>query len=344
MAPHKRPSKRKKTKGSWAIGFLALAVAAGVILSWGKTQNERTQEFRVRGNWSLSQLDSALNQGLGYRPLIPFSWFAERLGYAQPKACRLLIKSGSRWWNLLQDLRASRGQTSNWVLHAGWHRAQISQSLARIIDADSSELDALFQNNSCMDPWGIDAHSWPVIFIPNTYNLSASSTAYDLLERMKRESEVWWTEERLEKAKLQGLSPQEVVTLASIVTKESNQVDEFETIAGVYINRLRIGMKLQADPTINFARGKIARVRGDALSIESPFNTYKYEGLPPGPICTANPKAIDAVLRYTEHAYLYFCAKTDGSHRHHFSQNFEEHKRYARAFNRMMNERERASN
>jgi UPF0755 protein len=98
---------------------------------------------------------------------------------------------------------------------------------------------------------------------------------------------------------------------------------------------------LQADPTVNFARGKIARVRADALSIESPYNTYLHEGLPPGPICTADPRAIDAVLNYKKHDYLFFCAKIDGSHRHHFSKTFEEHKRYARAFNRAMNEREK---
>jgi UPF0755 protein len=290
----------------------------------------------------MQQLDSAFESELGFQPIIPISFWAKNLGYPQVKACRLLIKPHSRWWNLLKDLRDNRSQTQNWVLHSGWHLAKISQSLSQYIDADSSEIAAALSDELGLEPWNVNAHTWPVLFIPNTYNLSASTHAYGLIERMKRESDVWWTTERLEKAAAQGITTDEAMVIASIVTKESNKSDEYESIAGVYLNRLRKGMKLQADPTVNFARGKIARVRADALSIESPYNTYLHEGLPPGPICTADPRAIDAVLNYKKHEFLFFCAKIDGSHRHHFSKTFEEHKRYARAFNRAMNERERS--
>ena len=341
MSPQKRkPKSRSHSRSLLVLVLLVLIVA--VIASWGSSQNERTQEFQVRGHWTLNQLDSALKSDLGYHPIIPFSFWAKNIGYPQAKACRLLIKPHSHWWNLLQELRANRGQTHNWVLHSGWHLAKISQSLSQCIDADSAKIASVLSDELGLEPWNVNSHTWPALFIPNTYNLSASTHAYGLIERMKRESDVWWTTERLEKASAQGITPVEAVIIASIVTKESNQADEYESIAGVYLNRLRRGMKLQADPTVNFARGKIARVRADDLSIESPYNTYLHEGLPPGPICTADPRVIDAVLNYKKHDFLFFCAKIDGSHRHHFSKTFEEHKRYARAFNRAMNERERS--
>lgn len=343
MSPQKRKSRARTTQRPWWLLFVSMAVIT-VALGWGSSQNGRTQEFQVRGNWSMIQLDSALKNDLGFGPLIPLSVWAKYLGYPQVKACRLLVKPHSRWWNILKDLRDNRGQTHNWVLHSGWHLAKISQSLAACIDADSAEIAQVLCDELGLEPWNVNAHTWPVLFIPNTYNLSASTNAYGLIERMKRESDVWWTSERLDKAQQQGITPIEAQIIASIVTKESNKSDEYQTIAGVYLNRLRMGMKLQADPTVNFARGRIARVRADDLQIESPYNTYLHKGLPPGPICTADPKAIDAVLNYSQHEYLYFCAKIDGSHRHHFSKNFEEHKRYARAFNRAMNQRERQGN
>jgi UPF0755 protein len=159
------------------------------------------------------------------------------------------------------------------------------------------------------------------------------------LERMRQESDKFWTKERLEKAKTQNLTKLQVVTIASIVNKESNKEKEYNNIAGVYINRFRIGMKLQADPTVNFAKGKDERVVN--VNIESPYNTYLNKGLPPGPICIPSIAAIDAVLNYTKHDYLYFCAKSDFTGYHIFEKNYEKHKKNARLFISALNREEK---
>jgi UPF0755 protein len=135
------------------------------------------------------------------------------------------------------------------------------------------------------------------------------------------------------------LTVKEVIALASIVTKESNKAEEYEKIAGVYLNRLRKGMLLQADPTVVFARGKSGRVWAADLNIQSPYNTYIHAGLPPGPICIPNLQSIEAVLNYKQHNYLYFCARADFSGYHDFATNLAEHNRNAAAFHRAMNER-----
>jgi UPF0755 protein len=181
--------------------------------------------------------------------------------------------------------------------------------------------------------------TWPALFIPNTYNLYASTETPELLKRMAKEYDKFWNPKRIQRSIIQRLTCKEVMTIASIVTKESNKSDEYEKIAGVYINRLRIGMLLQADPTVVFARGKTGRVWTADLAIQSPYNTYLHEGLPPGPICIPNLQSIEAVLNYKQHNYLYFCARADFSGYHDFATNLLDHNRNAAAFHRAMNAR-----
>jgi UPF0755 protein len=188
-------------------------------------------------------------------------------------------------------------------------------------------------------PFGFNDTTWPALFIPNTYNLYASTEAPELLKRMNKEYDKFWDSKRIQRSVIQRLTCKEVITLASIVTKESNKTDEYEKIAGVYLNRLRKGMLLQADPTVVFARGKAGRVWAADLAIQSPYNTYIHPGLPPGPICIPNLQSIEAVLNYKQHDYLYFCAKADFSGYHDFATNLADHNRNAAAFHRAMNER-----
>jgi len=166
-----------------------------------------------------------------------------------------------------------------------------------------------------------------------------------LFDRMKAEHEKFWDKSKLEKLKQQNLSLHQAVVVASLVQKESNKKSEYEEIAGVYINRFRKGMLLQADPTIVFAKGKAERVRGKAdLFIESPYNTYLHKGLPPGPICIPSIDAIEAVLNYKNHDYLYFCAKSDFSGYHIFESDYNRHKKNAAAFHRALNKEEKKRN
>ena len=167
------------------------------------------------------------------------------------------------------------------------------------------------------------------LIIPNTYEIYWNSSPNEFMKRMSKESNAFWTDSRIDNAILLGLSKEEVITIASIVEEETNNIEEKPTIASVYINRLKQGMPLGADPTIKFAVGdfRIRRVTFGHISSTagSPYNTYRNKGLPPGPICTPSIASIDAVLKAEKTDYLYFCARADFSGSHSFASTAEEH-------------------
>ena len=176
------------------------------------------------------------------------------------------------------------------------------------------------------------------MFLPNTYEVYYNVLPDELIARMLSEYKRFWNEERLAKAKALGLTPKEVSTLASIVQAESVKPDEAPIIAGLYINRLKKGIPLQADPTLVFAAGDftIKRVLNEHKAIDSPYNTYKYAGLPPGPINMPQIATIDAVLNYQKHTYIYMCAKEDFSGHHNFATTLDEHNRNARKYQKAL--------
>jgi UPF0755 protein len=198
----------------------------------------------------------------------------------------------------------------------------------------------VFKNQDIIDSLGFDQYSIVCNFIPNTYEVYWTISPKGLLLKMNKEYKRYWNDERLALAKQLGLSPNEVMTLASIVSEESNQEKEYSLIAGVYLNRVRKGMLLQADPTVKFALQdfSLKRILGKHLEVESPYNTYRKTGLPPGPICIPSVKVIDAVLHTQPHSYIYFCAKEDFSGYHNFAVTLEEHNQNARRYQRALNE------
>ena len=203
------------------------------------------------------------------------------------------------------------------------------------------ELVHLMQDQEFIQELGFNTRTFPALFIPNTYFVYWTMKPEDLLRRFKKEYDAFWTEDRLTKAKLLKLSKEEVVTLASIVQAESYLPKERPTVAGVYLNRLRKGMLLQADPTVIYAMGDftIKRVLKRYLVTDSPYNTYKYAGLPPGPINNPEINSIDAVLNFQKHDYIYFCARADFSGYHAFAKTLSEHNANARAWQAALNQR-----
>lgn len=191
-------------------------------------------------------------------------------------------------------------------------------------------------------PWhtlGLSDETWIGIFLPDVYELYWTITPERLIQRMWEAYQHFWNEERRRKAEALGLSPMEVITLASIVEYETYRHSEKPLVASVYLNRLRLGMPLQADPTVIFATGQFqaTRVTRRMLEVDSPYNTYKRRGLPPGPIGTPSVESIEAVLNYTPSDYLYFCARPDGSGYHDFSKSYPEHLTKARAYQNALN-------
>ena len=190
-------------------------------------------------------------------------------------------------------------------------------------------------------PWesyGLNSDTWLVLFIPDVYELYWTTPPATLIERMQQAYEHFWTPERRQKAQAIGLSPIEVSVLASIIEWETSRPSEKPLIASVYLNRLRLGMPLQADPTVIYATRDFLtqRVTSRHLQADSPFNTYQRRGLPPGPVGVPSPQSIDAVLNYTPSSYLYFCARPDGSGYHDFSVSYTEHQQKARAYQRAL--------
>lgn len=208
------------------------------------------------------------------------------------------------------------------------------------------EMDSLTLYRALTDPaickkFETDTANIIGLFLPETYSMNWDVTPEELIGRMKKESDKYWTEEREAQAKAQGLTPAEAVTLASIVAEETNNKEEKPTVAGLYLNRLKINMLLQADPTVKFALKNFGakRVLNSMLTVDNPYNTYKYAGLPPGPIRNPERINIDAVLNPTKHDYLYMCAKETFDGTHNFATTMAEHQVNARRYAQALNER-----
>lgn len=220
-------------------------------------------------------------------------------------------------------------------------KENLAAVLANQLEPDSIAFINLLNNDSLARSYGFDAENFFSMFIPNTYEFYWNTSADAFAKRMHEEYQKFWNKERTEKAANLNLTPQQVSVLASIVKGEALHTDEMPTIAGLYLNRLQKGMLLQADPTVIFANNDftIRRVLYRHLRTDSPYNTYLYRGLPPGPIMMPSISSIDAVLNYQQHNFLYMCAKEDFSGYHNFAVTQAEHNINARKFQQALNER-----
>ena len=216
---------------------------------------------------------------------------------------------------------------------------KLSGILGKRLAADSAAFMEHFSNEQVWAANGFDKQTFMAIFLPNTYEVYWTITPEKFVERMNKEYDRFWNGERMAKASKIGLSPVEVSILASIVCEETNYAPEMPRVAGVYMNRLKKGMKLDADPTVKFALNdpSIRRILFRHLEVDSPYNTYMYAGLPPGPITIPSIKGIDAVLDYEEHNYLYFCANANMDGTHKFARTLAGHNRNAREYQAALN-------
>jgi UPF0755 protein len=269
-------------------------------------------------------------------------WVAERKNYPSlVKPGRYVINKGLSCNELINILRSGR-QTPVMITFSNIRTLNdLAGRVGGRIEADSARIIAFLSDpeNYRMD--GFSRENVISVFIPNTYEFFWNTSAGDFYSRMLREYKTFWNEKRLEKADDENLTPVEVSILASIIDKEVVKSDEKSRIAGVYLNRLKRGIPLQADPTIKFALNdfNISRILYKHLAYDSPYNTYKHAGLPPGPIGCASIEGIDAVLNAESHDYIFFVAKPDFSGYHNFSRTLSEHNRYAALYQRELNKR-----
>lgn len=270
-----------------------------------------------------------------------FEWWAERQGLnALLKPGRYVVKNGMSSRELVNLLASGRQTAVRVTFNNLRTKYDLAGRIAEQLEPDSAAIMAYFDTASVFNNVGLNKDNFMTLFIPNTYELYWTSTPAEFVARMIKEHDAFWGPERLEAAKQIGLSPEQVYILASIVYSENEKAaDEAPRIAGVYMNRLQKGMKLEADPTVKFAIGNFAlkRILFADLEIESPYNTYKYPGLPPGPIHMPPIAYIDAVLHYEHHDFIFMCASGDGSGYHLFAKTLAEHNKNRDIYIRTLN-------
>lgn len=255
------------------------------------------------------------------------------------KPGRYLLSENLSYKDLVMKLRSGNQDPHQMVVNNVRTMADLAGKLSTYVEADSITLLKTFTDSEIVRNYGYEIDNFMAMFIPNSYEVFWTTSPEKLLQRMKKEHDVFWNQERLNKIKERNLTPVTAYTLASIVEKESNYKPERPMIAGVYLNRLEQGMKLQADPTVVFATGQfdLRRVLYSHLVYDSPYNTYVYHGLPPGPIYMPSISSLEAVINSEKHDYIFFCAKADNSGMHAFAKNLTDHNKNAAAFSAWLN-------
>lgn len=273
-----------------------------------------------------------------------FRFLSEKMNYKRSpmRSGRFEVEPGWSMVDLIRHLRNGEQAPVTLVLTNERLLEEVAAKVARFIEPDSAEFMAIFNNDSYLKEIGYTKETLMSLFIPNSYEFYWNSSAADFMDRMIKEHKNFWKQDdRLQKAKALNMEPQEVYTLAAIVERETQNKGEKPRMAGVYLNRLEIGMRLQADPTCVFATRDFGtrRVTNYHLKFDSPYNTYLYAGLPPGPISMASIASLDAVLNAEDHDYIYFCAKGDGSGLHAFAKTLSGHNQNAAKYRQNLKKR-----
>ncbi|WP_421809595.1 endolytic transglycosylase MltG [Flagellimonas sp.] len=335
----------------WTVALLGLLVCGFVayqiynaIFSPNTQFNNNEAFVYIASDATFTDVKSSLEPLL--KDLSTFEAVAKRKGYVTNiKAGKYALKKGMNNNEIINTLRSA-----NIPVRVSFNNQESLESLAgRIseqLEADSMSLVQAFNDSDFLRETNFDEDSKLGMYLPNTYEFFWNTKAEGFRDRMLKEYRAFWNEERLQKAKAQNLTPEQVIALAAVVQKETAKVDERRRVAGVYLNRIRKGILLQADPTVIFAIKKetgnydtiIKRVLYRDLEMDSPYNTYKYAGVPPGPITMPDISSIEAVLNPEKHEYLYFVADVSNFGYHMFAKTLAQHNRNKVQYTRWLNE------
>lgn len=272
----------------------------------------------------------------GFRLLAPYYKFGKEI-----KTGHYAIRSDDDMYHLYRRISQGRQSPVNLSFNNIRTRGKLAAVIGKQLMMDSAQIAGKLYDSTFCAGQGFKEETIISLFIPNTYEIYWNISPEDFFERMQKEYKAFWSAERFKKAQEIGFTPTEVTTIASIVEEETNNNQEKPMVAGLYINRLHQDMPLQADPTVKFGLQEfdLHRIRGNHLIVDSPYNTYKYKGLPPGPIRIPSIKGIESVLNYTRHNYIYMCAKEDFSGTHNFASTFTEHQINAKKYWQALNKR-----
>jgi UPF0755 protein len=269
-------------------------------------------------------------------------WFDKIARYAdypdKVKAGKYKIEDGMSVYHLIKMLRTGNQFPVNLVITKLRTKEDLAKKIAANFEVDSLAVISFLNNEDSLKQFEVDTNTVMTDVIPNTYRYTWNTSVKNIFKKLYVEKKKFWNEERKQKAARLQLTPDQVYILASIVEEETNKEDDKGKIASVYINRMKKGMNLAADPTVKFALKDfgLKRIYHKHLAIESPYNTYQNPGLPPGPICTPSIKTIDAVLNSPETDYLFFVARSDFSGYSDFASSFQQHEKYAKAYQKAL--------
>ena len=333
------------------IALLGLVGLAGfsyyiynVIFSPNTAFSEETVDVYIPTNANYAEVRQELAPYLEDRK--EFDMVAQRKGYTNNiKSGRFILKKGMSNNDIINTLRSTNEPV--WVTFNNQERLEdLAGRIAGQIEADSTDLLKVMMDSAFLEQYDFNSRNALGMYIPNKYQFYWNTSAEEFRERMRKEYNRFWTAERLQKAEEIGLTPHEVMVVASIVQKETAKVDERRKVAGVYMNRINMGWKLEADPTVIYALKDqlknfdtiIRRVLYKDLTIDSPYNTYRNVALPPGPIAMPDISSIDAVLNYEDHDYFYFVADVKNFGYHKFAKTLAQHNANKREYVRWINE------
>lgn len=328
--------------GSGVLALVLMVLIYRYLFGAGiKTENDNQVIYIPTGS-TYEQVEDSLELNLSIKNPDVLKWIAKKKKYPSLiKPGRYVIDNNISYNGLINLLRSGKQTPMHITFNNVRTLNQIAGKIGKQIEADSLEIISFLMDESNYSSDGFNKENIIALFIPNTYEIYWNTDALKLYNRMLKEYRLFWNDNRIASAKEKNLNPLEVAILASIIDDEVAKPDEKPRIAGVYINRLKRGIPLQSCPTIKFALNDftITRVLKKYLLVDSPYNTYKHNGFPPGPIGCASIEGIDAVLNAEKHDYLFFAAKADFSGYHNFSRTLSEHNHYAALYQKELNKR-----
>jgi len=344
---------KKKASKLYIYGAGAcLLVVVGIAYLYGFSSFSKSSNTQYVYIDEDDNIDSVYNKVKPIANTVPYQAFhtlTHHSSYAEHiRTGRYAIHPGEGAVKIWRHFKNGLQEPVNLTVPSVRTMDKLAGELSKRLMLDSATISKALYDEATCEKYGYDTATIACMFIPNTYDLYWNVSLDKLLKRMKKESDRFWNFERTEKAKNMSLTPNQVITLASIVDEETANNGEKPMVAGMYYNRLMLrnaeypdGMPLQADPTIKFAWKKfeLKRIYNNLLHIDSPYNTYKNTGLPPGPIRIPSVAGIDAVLNHVHHNYLYMCAKEDFSGTHNFARTYQEHLQNAARYSKALNER-----
>lgn len=324
------------------VATIALFIAYRNLFGSSIITKKNEQVIYIPTGSSYEQVLDTLKSNLSIKNQIVFEWLAKKKNYpAQVKPGRYIIKNNTSCNTLINLLRSGKQTPVRVTFNNVRNLNQLAGKIGKQIEADSSAIISFLNDKSGYSSDGFTNETIIALFIPDTYDIYWNTDPLKLYNRMLKEYKLFWNEDRMSKAKEKNLTTVEVAILASIIDDEVVKQDEKPRIAGVYLNRLRKGIPLQACPTIKFALNDftITRVLKKYLLVDSPYNTYKHNGFPPGPIGCPTKSGLEAVLNAEKHDFLFFAAKSDFSGYHNFSRTLSEHNHYAALYQKELDRR-----